>query len=88
MKIKVVLTRKPPPPPLPDFQCVVCEETVERDPHNPEWERAPICNHCNRMSCNRQQTRQLPFQYWADFRRFYSVAAALEKEIKRARCTH
>ncbi len=88
VKIKLVFERKPEPPPLASFRCVACEEEVERDPYHPEWERAPICNHCNWRQSNRLQTRQLPFEFWPEFRRFYSVLAALEKEIKRARCTN
>lgn len=88
MKIKVIVEHRPPPSPLDPFLCVACEGEVERDPYHPEWESPPICNHCNWLLSNRLRTGQLPFEYWAEFRRAYSVLAALEKEIKCARSAH
>lgn len=87
-RIKLRIERKPPPPALDPFECVACQEMVERDPYQPDWERAPICNYCNWRSNNRLQCNQLPFSMWADFRRFYSVMAALEKEIIHVRRGH
>lgn len=88
-RLKLVITRKPPPPPLEPFECVVCQETIKRDPYHPEWERDPICNRCVWHLSNRLQGyHKLPISTWADFQRGHAVIHALEKEIERARHAH
>ena len=87
-KFKLVLKRKPPPPPLPSFVCVVCQEETQRDPYRPELQTPPICHHCEWRGQGRLQTRQLPFRHWTNFRRAYVLLAALDKEIDHARHNH
>jgi hypothetical protein len=87
-KIKLEIKRKPPPPPLEPFVCVVCEREVERDPYYPDHQTPPVCHYCEWRGQGRLQTRQLPFRHWTNFRRAYVLLAALDKEITRARHAH
>ncbi len=85
---RIVIMPRPAPPPLAPFTCVICEAEVERDPYQPDWQRPPICVHCTWRASNRLQSRQLPYEYWAVFRRAYALFAAIDQEIARARCAH
>jgi len=87
-RIKLVIKRKPPPPHLPSFVCVLCEQEIERDPYHPDHQTPPICYPCEWRGQGRLQTRQLPFRHWTNFRRAYVLLAALDKEIARARHTY
>ena len=87
-RIKLIVERKPPPPRLEPFDCVICMETIERDPYQPEWLRPPICNHCAWHRSGRLRTRHIPFQHWNDFARLSALVATLEAEAKNVRSAH
>jgi hypothetical protein len=76
-RITLVIERKPEPPALDPFECISCQEMVERDPYHPEWERQPICNRCVWQRPNRLQGyHYLPASMWSDFRRGHAVILA------------
>jgi hypothetical protein len=88
-RLKFTIKRRPPPPALPPFECVVCEEQIERDPFSPDFQAPPICwSCCWAHGHNRMQTHQLPFEMWSGFRAAYALLKAMDKEIARARRTH
>lgn len=87
-RIKLEITRKPPPPALPSFDCILCGNEIDRDPYNPEWQRPPVCFHCSFNTPSRPQMAGVGVAEWADFRRAHALICAIEQEIKRARSTH
>lgn len=85
---KLVIKRLPPPPPLPSFGCVVCEQEIERNPHNPDFERPPICFRCSMQTPTRPRLSGTGVEHWYDFRRAHALLCAIEEETKRARHAH
>lgn len=88
VRIRLKITRKPPPPALDPFECAICQEMVERDPYSPDFQAPPVCWRCSWAGQNRLQTHQLPFSLWNGFRAAYALLRAMDKEIERARRTH
>ncbi len=86
-KIKLIITRKPPPPPLDPFVCAICESMIARDRHNPDFQRPPICWRCS-YSTVRPQLAHVPHEFWNDFYRATALLTAIKEEVSRARCTH
>lgn len=87
-RIKITITRKPPPPALPPFECLLCLQMIERDPYSPDFNAPPVCWGCQWRGQNRLQTKQLPYEMWDGFRTAYALLAEIDKEIARARRTH
>jgi len=87
-RIKITITRKPPPPALAPFECAICQEMVERDPYSPDFQAPPVCQRCSWTGQNRLQIHQLPFSMWGGFRAAYALLRAMDKEIERARRAH
>lgn len=86
MRIKLEITRKPPPPPLDPFECVVCQEMIERDPHTPEHQEPPVCFRC--AISVRTQLGGAPHEMWKPLHRAAAILAAMKKEIACARRAH
>lgn len=86
-RLKIVVRRKPEPEPLavPDFECVVCQRSIKRDPYQPEWEIPPICNACSWHTPTRPQLAWASIDQWSHFRRAHALLCAIEQETKRAR---
>lgn len=87
VKIKLVITREPTPPPIPSFVCVVCEAEIERDPYNPDWQKPPICMRCA-YSGPRPRLAHVPHEHWGDFFRATALIHAIKKEASNVRRTH
>lgn len=86
-RITFVLTRKPAPPALEPFECLLCRQMIERDPYTPDFNAPPVCWGCQWRGQNRLQTRQLPHELWASFRVAYALLSEIDRETSRAR-TH
>jgi len=84
-KVKLVIKRKPPPPPLEPFVCVICEQETERDADNPNWQRPLVCNFCAHSSPTRPQLSGASYEQWGNFYRAHALLCAIKKEIDRAR---
>ncbi|MFT3967615.1 MAG: hypothetical protein QM690_17205 [Sphingobium sp.] len=87
-RIKLVIKRKPLPPPVDPFECVVCQQMIERDPFSPDHEKPPICWPCCWLGQGRLRTRQLPYTLLTPFRAAHALLIALDKEIANARSRH
>ena len=86
-KIKLVIKRKPSPPPLPSFVCVICEKEIERDPYNPDFQKEPICFRCQMNTPTRPQLAGLGVENWGHFCRAHALLCAIKEEIIHARRT-
>ena len=87
-KIKLVITKKPKPPALDPFDCVLCEREIKRDPYNPEYERPPVCFRCTMHTPSRPQLAGVGIHDWQNFYRAHSLLCAIKQEIDRARNAH
>ncbi len=85
VRFKIEITRKPPPPPLPSFVCVVCEDEIERDPYNPEFQRPPLCHKCTFNTPSRPQLAHAHVSAWTAFYRAHAIQCAIKQEIHRVR---
>jgi hypothetical protein len=87
-RIKLEITRKPPPPPLPSFVCVICETEIERDSWNPNFQREPICFACTMDTPTRPKLAGSTVEQWSNFHRAHALLCAIDMEIARARRHH
>ncbi|MDE1914685.1 MAG: hypothetical protein KGH96_01150 [Sphingomonadales bacterium] len=87
-RIKIVLERKPAPPPLPPFTCVICECETARDPYCPDHERPPVCFGCTIRTPRNPQLAGTDVEHWRPFRTVHALLCAIEQEAKRARYRH
>lgn len=87
-KNKLEIRRKPPPPALPLFVCILCNQETERDPYNPDWQKPPVCFRCAMNTPKRPQLSGVGVAHWGDFYRAHTLLCALEEETKRARRNH
>lgn len=85
---KLIIKRKPPPPPLPSFKCVICENEIERDPYRPDLEEPPVCFRCSMRTTTRPQLAGVGVEQLAQFYRAHSLLCAIKEEISRARRNH
>lgn len=84
---RIVITRKPPPPPLPSFVCAICETETERNPHNPDFERPPVCFRCNLNAPTRPQLAHTDVEQWRAFTTAHALICAINQEAKRGQRT-
>lgn len=82
---KFVLKRKPAPPPLPSFTCVLCQNEIERDPRRPELEEPPVCFRCSIRARTRTKLPNVGVEKWSYFMKAHAIQCAIEEEIKRAK---
>lgn len=85
MRLKIEITRKPPPPSLDPFECLACREMVERDPYSPDHNAPPVCWRCSWSAGGRTQLASLPFSAWGQFRTAQVLLNLISKEIADAR---
>lgn len=83
-KNKLVIARKPPPPALDPFECVICEQMIDRDPYRPEIEESPVCFQCS-IRAPRTQLSGVSVSDWKYFMRASAIFTALKKETSHAR---
>jgi hypothetical protein len=84
-KIKFEIKRKPPPPALEPFECLVCREMIERDPYRPDLEQFPVCYRCTMRTPTMPQLAGVTIEYWSTFYRAHALLCALKQEIDYAR---
>lgn len=84
-RIKLVITRKPPPPPLDPFECLSCRQMIERDPYSPDFQAPPVCWKCAWSSGGRTQLASLPFSAWGQFRTAQILINLIKQEARHVR---
>ncbi|QUT07946.1 hypothetical protein KFK14_11460 [Sphingobium phenoxybenzoativorans] len=84
-RIKIEITRKPPPPPLDPFECLACRQMIERDPYTPEFQEPPICWQCAHAIGGRTQLAHLPYEAWGQFRKAQALLNLIKMEVAHVR---
>lgn len=87
-QVKLRITPKPAPPALPSFECVICQNEIERNPYRPDLEEPPVCFRCSIKVPTRPQIAGVSVEHLAIFYKAHAILCAIKSEIEHARRNH